>query len=964
MQLQQLSALGKSLPGPGSEKDTLTPPKQLLVHLLDILVSFEGAKEHGLLEYVTAHFQRKHGGASGEKHLGTFVRSILRYGKDGSEIYFFAKLVENNTPREVIVPLNTAIKGLKQKHQEIMSRADETFRRVKVSFNEVISGLNKLFKRKVEDYENVGGINLKCRLRDYILKLHSGSNVLECSGLCYLEIVVLEAALVNKHSETAQERLTKGMDTFRGDVPPETDTRRSLSKERPKPPIHIVPEDQNLLLSSNKKSRCGMHDQPFYGFADVLGTEVERMSVSEIKEYRERKEVERKIFGGDQRGNSPKALKSRDDSLDITIAKEGRKSLGPRQRDSSVGDRTFEELYAATQHPHQDDAFLQTSKDCLTLEGKVRSTVEEKDTLPTFFSAIDEARQDILSTLRERKEMALWMSTMMAQMPSSFLDGLDGEIDPYELEEEVSGLSDFYSKFSIDLQRAFSNPNSNQQKRSTERHTIDEYYNKRTKPVPRKRSGKKVSNKVERKILSAQEQPTRARPQPSASKEDSEDDIEGVELVVAEMTGAETANLSQASRKSSKKVFQGSNEPFGKSNVQVLKNRRRENERREREHLESARDQDQIEVEDSQMEFEQHERQVYGMHVPAGEAGGRGSVTPHDERSDDSENETYRKRLLASGYKKGTSANSTNTKMVPRRNFHEPEAHPDEELRAAHPKSRSVSVSKRSKPNKASSKMLQREGSERPHDEFLKRPLHHRMESESDGEGVSMRPRGTKTTLNNDPEEEYSFQVGEDEDRDDKKVKSDIAEREDQPRYSDEENSPVRSREIRKYSQVIAKMRNAGGDEDGSDGEDDHSERPPLHQRIKIKESSRDPSERRRQMRSKSHSRVSSKVGSKAPRQPLSRMAVPANKQPQLQIPNLLQSVDSTKHENLIYKCKKRRMYISQQDFRGPDRNYLTVRQGDIVCAVMQQEAWAFVYLEHNPKKFGFVPALFLALIS
>ena len=57
-------------------------------------------------------------------------------------------------------------------------------------------------------------------------------------------------------------------------------------------------------------------------------------------------------------------------------------------------------------------------------------------------------------------------------------------------------------------------------------------------------------------------------------------------------------------------------------------------------------------------------------------------------------------------------------------------------------------------------------------------------------------------------------------------------------------------------------------------------------------------------------------------------------------------------------------MFMSIVDFRGKDKNYLCVRQGDIVCQVIDVGGWFMVYFEDNPKKFGFVPGTGLTLIS
>lgn len=80
-------------------------------------------------------------------------------------------------------------------------------------------------------------------------------------------------------------------------------------------------------------------------------------------------------------------------------------------------------------------------------------------------------------------------------------------------------------------------------------------------------------------------------------------------------------------------------------------------------------------------------------------------------------------------------------------------------------------------------------------------------------------------------------------------------------------------------------------------------------------------------------------------------------------LPPIIKNLDSSKYENLIYKSKKRKMYIAVKDFRPKDRNYFPMRQGDIVCSVYERKGWYLVYYEDNPKKFGFAPGNYLNII-
>ena len=81
-------------------------------------------------------------------------------------------------------------------------------------------------------------------------------------------------------------------------------------------------------------------------------------------------------------------------------------------------------------------------------------------------------------------------------------------------------------------------------------------------------------------------------------------------------------------------------------------------------------------------------------------------------------------------------------------------------------------------------------------------------------------------------------------------------------------------------------------------------------------------------------------------------------------LPPLLKDMDASKYENQIYSSKKRKTYIAIRDFRHKDKNFYSVRQGEVVCCVCVISGWHFVYREDNPKKFGFCPGTHLSIIN
>lgn len=84
----------------------------------------------------------------------------------------------------------------------------------------------------------------------------------------------------------------------------------------------------------------------------------------------------------------------------------------------------------------------------------------------------------------------------------------------------------------------------------------------------------------------------------------------------------------------------------------------------------------------------------------------------------------------------------------------------------------------------------------------------------------------------------------------------------------------------------------------------------------------------------------------------------------EIDLPPMLKNADSSRYENLIYNAKKKKLYIAIKDFRHSDKNYFTLKQGDLVCSVLTLKGWYLVYQEDNPKKFGFCPGNYLNLIN
>lgn len=154
---------------------------------------------------------------------------------------------------------------------------------------------------------------------------------------------------------------------------------------------------------------------------------------------------------------------------------------------------------------------------------------------------------------------------------------------------------------------------------------------------------------------------------------------------------------------------------------------------------------------------------------------------------------------------------------------------------------------------------------------------------------------------------------------------------------------------------------NIQGDSDEEEQDDDYSRNSDLLDKLKQETKTRNAEMRNKKpvSRVKNNERRLPKFDTKTEKHKLpDKRSFREN-----DLPPPVQGLDSSKYENLIYKTKKRTMYIAMKDFRPKDRNYFPMRQGDILCSVQEIKGWSLVYVEENPKKFGFVPSNYLNVI-
>lgn len=615
----------------------------------------------------------RHSAHSFDKSISNFLKSLLKYGKDGTEVGFFCKLIEQNASIRIVDPLNEGIKLLKKKHHELISRSDDTFKRIKVPFNEVLQFLRKIFLKRIVNYDVLGDIDLKSRLKEYILKANViHSSVLEVSGLLFLSIVIKEADLVAKrindnpeegnteiHSEEEEKESGKQrpVDKQERHSQPALSSKdhsrtKNPSNQRPEPEHHDddsqdyeikshkksakershKPEDQsvensrmNTPLPKPKNDRSQSqtrnktdkpeHQQqskkPFYGVTDILGPDPGRPDPAEVANLKYLKNAEDRIFAIPNPDNTASPVDQRPRGRQEDFDFTIAKKKQPKEK-------TFNELYQQVAHRKDDQKYIDLIKECEALEKKIAQIDEERLTVPSFQQPLRRHKQKVADSYKERKELTDFMLVMLPRMEET-------GVDVSEIKEDIASMGQFYSYFEPEVHNFVHKDDLH----VVERHTIDEYY-PQNHLAGEKRIGKLSSNYARGAVDSPKRAtlPARGQESPQANKE-SFDNAEGVEIPIQDnpdeslmkaAPNAGTLRLAEAQQfgqplQPAKKKAANPSEGYGFSQQSALKRRRRENEQRQNSKSQDkkpARERDAIQLNDydSQQEFENIEREV------------------------------------------------------------------------------------------------------------------------------------------------------------------------------------------------------------------------------------------------------------------------------------------------------------------------------------------------------------------
>lgn len=139
------------------------------------------------------------------------LKSILKYAKDDSEMRFFSSMIESNAETPEIVAVNKGIHILRKNFLDFTSKGDHNFRKVKIRVADLIKYLCQILKSKCKNYDELGGLPIQTRIRDYIIDMQS-SQSMEINGIEFLEIISREAKLIAQENKTQKQTATKKLE--------------------------------------------------------------------------------------------------------------------------------------------------------------------------------------------------------------------------------------------------------------------------------------------------------------------------------------------------------------------------------------------------------------------------------------------------------------------------------------------------------------------------------------------------------------------------------------------------------------------------------------------------------------------------------------------------------------------------------------------------------------------------------
>lgn len=836
-----------------------------------------------------------------QKFLATFLKSILKFGKEGTEVGFFAKLIDQNVSVHITLPLNESIKILKKKYHEVLSRGDDTFKKVKVSFNDMFQILNQVFKKRITRYDRLNDVPLKSRLKEYVLKANViHSSILEVSGLVFLSIVIQESESVKEMLLSDPNVELGNPDDYGGDNRGSDEHENDEKKSSNYTPHHKLISSQNQMLgySDNGKKaskivriKSGRDEESDDDIEDDDQKDYDMEIESELpttpKHNQEKPSI--KIKRNDHNSGLTTPINARPPPSPSQKAAPGPES--PEKGDYETFYRAHDILGFEDRGKSRDN--IQYLKHMKNIEDRIfafpdplnnHTDINDRDNskkrYEDFEFTISKKPTSDLTTGKSFND--IYNNVIINKKEDSKHLELIRECDM--LEKKIAQIDEEYNSLSLFVQ-----PLNKYKKKVTETYkdrlemssfmkmmipvmgvyedigvydmeedilSLYDYYiymyeHMKTYIV------KDDIHAVDRHTVDEYYQFNHIYPHHHVSNQkdkldnhsqgegERDNNTEGNEMgdqQEGEDGGDNDKEKKEDEDKNGTRRFNSvASSNNGYSHRDALRRKRRENEKKEK-----LNGNNNLEGYDSQQEFEHHERQARinnNIQYESDEQPNLFHPVPYVNATDDDENDRYRKRLMQQAYKRLSPRNNG-------KNLQKIEIIP-----------------------------LDNNG-DGVDDNTMKPAISSSLADEA-GEGLN---RESRNLL-------HSGKLS-------------------------RGNSAIR---LTNKSVSVSKRNNNSR----SASRDFHQNKTVKHQKP-------------------THQVSSSK----------------------LTLPQPLLGIDSTKYEMMIYKTKKRKMYIALEDYRSRDRNYLSLRQGDIVCGVHEMNGWSFIYFEDNPKKFGFFPTDFLSLIN
>ena len=395
-----------------------------MIQIINLAQKFEKSKlSHiGFFHYIKNYFNKKHP-SSYDSKMAIFLNSVVKYGKDGSQLNFFAHLIESNTEFLIISALVKAVDLMKKKYQELNGRSDDSFKKVKMNIQDILKILKRIFQKKIDNYVDLNGTNLQVRVRDYVIEIQP-TVIMETSGLGFLEIVRREAVLVRQHLEKELALSANTEDLFR---------------ERP--------EEEHDLQTMQEN---------FYNINDFMGHQYHHLPDGYVKGVKKYQMFQRM---GDERVD-PKL-------------REGGANYEPENKGAvdDIEELSFDDIYETIHDKQMDRDFLDLIKNVQKMEKKSKDLDSDLQELPVFQAYVDELNQQMLAKLKDRYEKMQFMKAMMMKLTNHFENAGDQMTSgDQDINEDVETEEHFYMHFHKDLAGKLFGV------KKIERHIVTEYY--------------------------------------------------------------------------------------------------------------------------------------------------------------------------------------------------------------------------------------------------------------------------------------------------------------------------------------------------------------------------------------------------------------------------------------------------------------------------------------------------------